>query len=195
MLSSARSITARAVNHDGAVSISGLSCATSFLPSLSVHWKLSISPFCTWFLSSWLITAYSPSRAWSAISGAMKVRVSSSSRFRRAEGSAAPSATSSTVCTPPPVTIAMPTASIRRETSPQFFQNLSQRMSFIVASLCPTADVVRLLALSAAIVLAVVVVVAVLGRHKSQLARALQQLGAGLEHLAAFRILDHVDQR
>ena len=116
------------MNHDGATSVSGLSCATSFLPSLSVHWKLSISPFCTWFFSSWLITAYSPTSAWSAISGAMKVRVSFSSRFRRAECSAAPSATSSAVCTPPPVMIAMPTASIRRETSPQFFQNRIPRM-------------------------------------------------------------------
>ena len=140
MLSSARSITARAVNHDGALSVSGLSCATSFLPSLSVHWKLSISPFCTWFFSSWLITAYSPTSAWSAISGAMKVSVSFNSRFRRAECSAAPSATSSAVCTPPPVMMAIPTASMRRETSPQFFQNRIPRMLLIVGSPPPFGD-------------------------------------------------------
>ena len=94
MLSSAWSIAAIAVNQPGATSASGLSCARSFLPSLSVHWKLSTSPFCTWFLSSWLITAYSPTSAWSAMRGAMNVSVSFSSRFSRAECSAAPSATS-----------------------------------------------------------------------------------------------------
>src|SRR5688500_15496433 len=193
MLSSARSIAATDVNQDGARVVSGLSVATSFLPSLSVHWKLSISPFCTWFLSSWLITAYSPTSAWSAISGAMKIRVSFSSRFKRAECSAAPSATSSAVCTPPPVMMAMPTASIRRETSPQFFQNRIPLMLLMVAPRIPGGR--SLLDLRRPVKLAVVVVIAVFGGDEAQLAIALQQLGPGLEHLAPFRILRHVDQR
>src|SRR5687768_6834122 len=193
MLSSARSITATLVNHVGATSGSGLSCATSLLPSLSVHWKLSISPFCTWFLSSWLITAYSPSSAWSAISGAMKVRVSFSSRLRRAECSAAPSATSRAVCTPPPVMIAMPTASMRRDTSPQSFQN-RMRPLLIFPSPVTCLSPAGLLHLRRAVEVAMVVVVAVFGRDEAELAGALQQLGAGLEHLAALGIVDHVDQ-
>jgi hypothetical protein len=72
--------------------VSGLSRAVSLRPSLSVQTKLSTSPFFTWLLRSWLMTAYSPRIAWSAISGAMKVSVSFNSRFRRAECSAAPSA-------------------------------------------------------------------------------------------------------
>ena len=127
-------MAATLVNQPGASSVSGLSRATSFLPSLSVHWKLSTSPFFTWLLSNCPITAYSPTSAWSAIRGAMKVSDSFNSRLRRAECSAAPSATSSAVCTPPPVTIAMPTASMRRDTRPQFFQNRIPRALLIVTS-------------------------------------------------------------
>src|SRR5688572_21371026 len=124
----------------------------------------------------------------------MNVNVSLNSRFRRAECSAAPSATSRAVCTPPPVMIAMPTASMRRDTSPQSFQN---RMRPLLIFPSPVTRVLlpRSLHLRRAVELAIVVVVAILGHHEAELAGALQQLGAGLQDLAALGIVDHVDQR
>jgi len=61
----------------------------------------------------------------------MKASVSFCSRASRAECSAAPSATRRAVWTPPAATIAMPTASIRREISPQFLQNWNTRTFFM----------------------------------------------------------------
>ena len=51
------SIAATRANQVGASSLSGRSCATSRLPSLSVQEKRSTSPFLTWFFRSWLIAA------------------------------------------------------------------------------------------------------------------------------------------
>jgi hypothetical protein len=131
MLCSSCSISATRANQPGASSLSGTSCAMRRLPSLSVQVKRSTSPRLTWFFSSWSIAAYSPTSAWSATSGAMNASVSFCSRARRAECSDAPSATSRAVCTPPAAMIAMPTASMRREISPQFFQNWTMRTLFM----------------------------------------------------------------
>src|ERR1700730_13743935 len=114
----------------------------------------------------------------------MKVSVSFCSRSRPAECSAAPSATSSAVCTPPPATIATPTASMRREINPRFFQNLNTRTLLIVVSSPLSGG--GLFDLRGPVELAVVVVVAVLGRDETQLAVGLQQIGARLEYLASF---------
>src|ERR1700704_2125548 len=113
----------------------------------------------------------------------MKASVSVCSRTSRAECSAAPSATSRAVCTPPPATIATPTASMRREINPRSFQNRNRRMFFIVLGPCLPR---RLFDLRGPVELAVVVVVAVFGPDETQLAVAFQQIGTGLEYLAAF---------
>src|ERR1700704_5001699 len=123
----------------------------------------------------------------------MKASVSFCSRSSRAECSAAPSATSSAVCTPPPATIATPTASMRREINPRFFQNRNTRMLFIVF-FSPLSRR-GLFDLRGPVEPAVVVVVAVLGRDETELAVALQEIGPRLEYLSSCGVPDHVDKR
>src|SRR5262245_18492587 len=84
--------------------------------------------------------------------------------------------------------MAMPTASMRRETSPQSFQNLMPLRAII--PLCPGR-----LDLRGSEEAAVVVVILVLRRGKAELAGPLQELGARLEHLAPLGIVAHADQR
>src|SRR5438874_9737597 len=88
--------------------------------------------------------------------------------------------------------MAMPTASMRREISPQFFQKRNTRRFFMVFWRCALRG--ALLDLRGPVELAVVVVVAVVGRDETQLAIALQELGTGLEDSAAFRVVGHIDQ-
>src|SRR5438034_1937454 len=124
----------------------------------------------------------------------MKASVSCCSRSRRAECSAAPSAKSSAVCTPPAEMIATPTASIRREINPHSLQKRNALGLFMSACL-PASCGDGLLDSRRLEKLAVVVVLAIVGRHEPQFAGALQQLRTRLEYMAAFRILRHVDQR
>src|SRR5712671_620009 len=104
----------------------------------------------------------------------MKVSVSFCSRSSRPECSAAPSATSRAVCTPPPATIATPTASMRREINPRFFQNRNTPMFFIVVFTPVPGG--RLFDLGGLVKPAVVVVVAIIGRDEAQLPVAFQQI-------------------
>src|SRR3954468_6285202 len=190
MLCSSCSMAATRANQAGASSLSGVSCATMRLPSLSIQVKRSTSPRLTWFLRSCSIAAYSPTSAWSATSGAIKASVSFCSRPSRAECSAAPSATSSAVCTPPAAMIAMPTASMRRGISPQFFQNWTMRTLFMAVRLGSAG----LLDLRCAVELAVVVVVAVVRGDEAEVAIALQEVRAGLEDFLPLGVACHANQ-
>src|SRR5688572_18544201 len=88
--------------------------------------------------------------------------------------------------------MAVPTASMRRDTSPQSFQNRIPRMLFMVPY--PRLRGGGLFNLRGSVELAVVVVIAVRGSHEAEFAGALQELGAGFQHLTTLRMVSHVDE-